>query len=134
MTPMLLPRGRSVSERCVPSPQPADRRSYDAVSPLPSREPRRASFLRRVRGTVGPALLVLWILERARGKILWWLWHASDRSASPPGAASTCPTVLHAWLSGRKDPHCEERPRRGAQAGHRAVRRSERVYGTAGWP
>jgi|RhiMethySRZTD1v2_1073278.scaffolds.fasta_scaffold2984974_1 hypothetical protein len=51
------------------------------------------------------ALRVLRLRERARGKILRWLWHTSGRSASPPGAASTYPAVLHTRLSGRKDSH-----------------------------
>jgi len=33
-----------------------------------------------------------------------------------------------------EDPHLEERPRRRAQAGHRAVRRSKGLDGAAGRP
>ena len=79
-----------------------------AVSPLPGRESRRAPFLRRVRGTIGPALLVLRIRERARGKILRRLWYTPDRGAPRPGAAGPRSASIPSSASQRENPHLQK--------------------------
>ena len=53
-------------------------------------------------------------------------------AAAPRYAAPK--SLLHPEAPRREDPHLEERPRRRAQAGHRAVRRPQGLDGAAGRP
>ena len=68
-------------------------------------------------------------------QVLCRMRHAAHRA--DPGAAccaSPITAAVYPWVFGRENPHLQGRPRRRAQAGHRAVCRSQRLDGVAGRP
>ena len=97
---------------------------------VPARESRGSPLLFQVRRRAGGRLLVLRVHERARRRILRRLRRSSRRSPPLSGQVhGPCAGRLHPETPGREDPHLEDRPRRGAQAGHRPLRRSEGLDG-----
>ena len=71
------------------------------------------------------------------GRVLVWTGDTGTASAAVAApAADTGATAarLHAPLSRREDSDLPQRPRRRAQAGHRAVCRPQGLHGTPGRP
>lgn len=65
------------------------------------------------------------------GTMLVWTGDAASAAAPAPVQAQT-PLAYTPQHLADKDPHLAQRTRRRAQAGHRALRRSEGVHGAAG--
>ena len=97
------------------------------VPAMPEGDRAGGEVLRRVRRAARSGMCSLRYVAPARRKVLSGVRPSGSRPAAPPRRGSPRPT-LHPQAPRREDPHLEERPRRRAQAGHRALRRRLRVH------
>jgi hypothetical protein len=87
------------------------------VSLLPARESATGEVLSGVRSPCSADLHEVSQRAARRRKILLGVWGGGRLTGNRRGALRFA-RVLHAQAPRREDPHLQERPRRGAQAGH----------------